>query len=60
MTISEAIAWLEAERGLVSGPSKQNRTEAIQLGVEALKRIEERRRRWYIFLIWPLPGETIE
>ena len=58
MTIDEAIKGIENVRVAFSPRGDRHDWEALQLGVEALKRIKELRIPPYIDVGDSLPGET--
>jgi len=60
MTIDEAIEILELELHPSVKLSTHSSKDAVKLGIEALKRIQNSRRVWDVWNLGPLPGETKE
>ena len=58
MKIEKAIEILEGLIPIFSSPKPGDRADAIKLGIEAMKRIQEDRRVNDDLNPYPLPGET--
>ena len=58
MTIDDAITILAKEPGNVRGLGMQVRIDALKLGIEALKRVQDLRKERGMNSCYLLPGET--
>lgn len=60
MKIETAIKILSVLSGLFDARTRWERIDALQLGIEALKRLQQQRIDESHSTFWQLPGETKE
>lgn len=58
MTIQEAIEILQDLHTTLPQSDPELRREAVKLGIEALKRLQDGRQKGYDYFAHLLPGET--
>ena len=60
MKLEKAIEMLSLTNTFKSTPDNQDLKDAITLGIEALKRVKEARKKVYFTTRSPLPGEDMK